>query len=93
MFVAWLQMVTFVNFHFSVTIISLGYCYIHLDSIFTAEHVLHAWSRIDTFCQEIIYIHDFELYDVSMTCCCNLTQYQYLTVLKPWSPFEFTMTS
>jgi hypothetical protein len=86
--------VTFVKFEFSVTIISLGYCYIHLDSIFTAEHVLHAWSRLVTFCHELLYILGFDLYTVCMTLVGKPNTFsQFLTLNNPWSSFEFTRSS
>jgi hypothetical protein len=60
-------MVTFVNFDSSVNIISLRYFSILLDSIFTAQHVFHAWSRLVTLCHELLFILGFDLYTVSVT--------------------------
>jgi hypothetical protein len=42
-----------------------------MDPIFTPEHIL---SRLVTLCQELLYILGFDLYTVSMTSWCNLTQ-------------------
>jgi hypothetical protein len=40
--------------------------YLYLDSNFSAEHVFHEWSRLVTFCNELLYIISFGLYKVSV---------------------------
>jgi hypothetical protein len=41
--------------------------FFHVDSIYTAEHVLHAWLRLFTLCGELLHFVGFDLYTVSMT--------------------------
>jgi hypothetical protein len=41
--------------------------YLHLDSNFIAEHVLHEWPRLLTLCKELLYIISFDLNTVPKT--------------------------
>jgi hypothetical protein len=59
--------------HTSLTLISLSLIYrlvtvLYLWSLFLLLNTFcHAWSRLVTLCQELLYILGFDMYTVSMT--------------------------
>jgi hypothetical protein len=65
--VAWLQMVTSVNYDFSVTILSQRKCSLHAVSIFNAEDVLSRMVMANHDLSRITVYSLFELYTVFMS--------------------------
>jgi hypothetical protein len=59
--------------HDSLTLASLTLLYryvnvLYMRTVFLVLQIFcHAWSRLVTFGHELLYIHDFDMYTVSMT--------------------------
>jgi hypothetical protein len=70
----------------------LGNCFLHMDSIFTAEHVLsrmitpsQALTRITLYSR---FLTAYRLYDSLLMQPDTISQ--FLTLDNPWLQFEFT---
>jgi hypothetical protein len=82
----------------SMSSLSLLYRIVNVLYIWTLFLLLntfcHEWSRLETLCQELLYILGFDLYTVSMTVVdAPNTNSHFLTIHNPWSPFEFTRSN
>jgi hypothetical protein len=68
----------FMDGHDSLTLTSLSLIYrydniLYMRSLFLLLNMFYrAWSRLVTFCHELLYILGFDLYTVSVTCLFNL---------------------